>query len=214
MAVKNFHDYLVYSDGRVYSNKTNKFLKFDCYGSYAQVTLRIDEKPKRFKVHRLIAYLFCNPPVNYSELEVDHLDGNHFNNNAENLEWVTCTENNRRAREKGLNNVSLNNSVRWNCKEFRARTAKNISIGQLASGCFSGRRNPRYRFEIHGEDGKLYMMSELTSLTGKSSTWVYNHIVKFLNGEDVPEFTSCGIISIVDLKGKVNRLSKAERQVE
>ena len=214
MAVKNFHDYLIYSDGRIYSNKTKKFLKFDCYSSYAQVTLRIEGKPKRLKVHRLIAYLFCNPPTNYSELEVDHLDGNHFNNNAENLECVTCTENNRRAREKGFNNISLSNSVRWNCKEFRDKTAKNISAGQLASGCFSGIRNPRYRFEIHDENGKLYMMSELTALTGKSLTWVYNHIVKFLNGETVPEFTNCGIVSIVDLKGKVNRLSKATRQVE
>lgn len=158
MATKKFYDYLVYSDGRIYSNLTNKFLKPDCYRAYAQVTLRID--------------------------------GNHFNNNAENLEWVTCTENNRRAREKGLNNVSAGNYKRWNSEEFRNRVARNISAVQLA------------------------MMSELTALTGKSLSWVYNRIVKFLKGEDVPEFKSCGIISVVDLKGKVNRLSKAERQVE
>ena len=208
MSIKSFHDYLVYSEGRIYSNLTKKFLKFDCYGSYAKVTLRIEGKPKRFSVHRLIAYLFCNPPANYSELDVDHLDNNHFNNSAENLEWVTKKENNRRAREKGFNNVSLNNSIRWNDKEFRDKTAKNISGGQIASGCFSGRRNPRYRFEIHGENGRLYMMSELTELTGKSLTWIYNNIIKFLNGEDVIEFKNCGIISIVDLKSKVNRLSK------
>ena len=95
-------------------------------------------------------------------------------------------ENNRRAREKDL----------------------------IALGCFAGRKNPRYRFEIHGENGRMYMMSEFTALTGKSLTWVYNHIVKFLNDEDVTEFKRCGIISIVDLKGKVNRLSKADRQVE
>ena len=58
------------------------------------------------------------------------------------------------------------------------------------------------------------MISELPALTGKSLSWVYNHIVKFLSGENVPEFENCGIISIIDLKGKVNRLSKAERQVE
>lgn len=145
MSVKSFHDYLVYSNGTIYSNKTEKFLKLDCYGSYAKVTLWIEGQPKRFSA-----------------------------------------ENNRRAREKGLN----------------------------ASGCFAGRKNPRYRFEIHGENGRMYMMSELTALTGKSLTWVYNHIVKFLNCEDVAEFKRCGIISIVDLKGKVNRLSKADRQVE
>ena len=214
MAVKKFYDYLIYSDGRIYSNLTNKFLKPDCYSSYAQVTLRIEGKPKRFKVHRLVTYLFCNPPVNYLDLEVDHLDGNHFNNNAENLEWVTCTENNRRAREKGFNDISASNSNRWNNEEFRNNTAKNISAGQLASGCFSGKRNPRYRFEIHDMQSREYMISELPALTGKFLSWVYNHIVKFLSGENVPEFENCGIISIIDLKGKVNRLSKAERQVE
>lgn len=214
MPVKSFHDYLVYSDGTIYSNITDKFLKPDCYSSYAQVTLRIEGKPKRYKVHRLVAYLFCNPPDNYSELEVDHIDGNHFNNSAENLEWVTRKENNRRAREKGLNDISLSNSNRWNDEKFRNKTAKNISAGQIASGCFSGKKNPRYRFEIHGKDGKIYMMSELTTLTGKSLTWVYNNIIKFLNGENITEFKNCGIISITDLKGKVHRLSKAERQVE
>lgn len=200
MAVKNFHDYLVYSDGRIYSNLTKKFLKFDCYGSYAKVTLRIEGQAKRFSVHRLVAYLFCNPPDNYYELEVDHLDNNHFNNSAENLEWVTAKENNRRARENGVNNVSLNNAKRWKDDDFRKKTSKNISEGQMSSSCFSGKKNPRYRFEIHGEGGKIYMMSELTALTGKSLTWVYNHIVKFLNGLEIPEFRNCGIISIVDLK--------------
>lgn len=200
MAIKNFHDYLVYSDGRIYSNLTKKFLKFDCYGSYAKVTLRIEGQAKRFSVHRLIAYLFCNPPANYYELDVDHLDNNHFNNSAENLEWVTAKENNRRTRENGVNNVSLNNAKRWKDDDFRKKTSKNISEGQMSSGCFSGKKNPRYRFEIHVEGGKIYMMSKLTALTGKSLTWVYNHIVKFLNGLEVPEFRNCGIISIVDLK--------------
>ena len=58
------------------------------------------------------------------------------------------------------------------------------------------------------------MMSDLVNLTGKSLTWVYNHIRKFLNGENVSEFKNCGMVSIKDLKSKVNRLSKAEKQVE
>ena len=214
MICKNFYDYVVYDDGRIYSNKTNKFLKFDCYGEYAKVTLRIDKKPVRYSVHRLIAYLFCNPPENYQELDVDHLDNNHFNNAAYNLEYVTCTENNKRAREKGVNNISKNNSERWQDKDFRNKTAKNISKGQIKAGCFAGKNNPRYRFEILDAEGKEYMMSELAGLTGKSLTWVYNHIIKFLAGENIKEFENCGIVSIIDLKSKVNRLSKAEKQVE
>ena len=214
MVCKDFHGYTVYDDGRIFSNKTGKFLKFDCYSSYAKVTLSIDKKPVRYSVHRLIAYLFCNPPENYQELEVDHLDNNHFNNSAYNLEWVTCTENNRRARKKGINNISQSNSTRWEDENFRKNTAKNISKGQIKSGCFAGKNNPRYRFEIIDAEGKEYMMSDLVNLTGKSLTWVYNHIIKFLNGENVSEFKNCGMVSIKDLKSKVNRLSKAEKQVE
>ena len=162
MHCKDFHGYTVYEDGRIYSTKTDKFLKFDCYSDYAKVTLRIDKKPVRFSVHRLIAYLFCNPPPN-----------------------------------------------RWNDDEFRNKTAKNISAGQIASGCFSGKKNPRYRFEIRDVEGNEYMMTDLIKLTGKSLTWVYNHIIKFLNGEDVKEFAARGIVSVTDLKSKVNRLSKA-----
>ena len=214
MTSKNFYEYIVYDDGRIYSTKTKKFLKFDCYGSYAKVTLSINKKAVRYSVHRLIAYLFCNPPENYQELDVDHLDNKHFNNAAYNLEWVTCTENNKRAREKGVNDVSKNNSERWKNDNFRLKTSKNISKGQIKSGCFAGKNNPRYRFKIIDINGKEYMMSELVSLVGKSLTWVYNHVVKFLNGETVREFEECGIVSITDLKSKVNRLSKAEKQVE
>ena len=214
MVCKDFHGYTVYDDGRIFSNKTGKFLKFDCYSSYAKVTLSIDKKPVRYSVHRLIAYLFCNPPENYQEFEVDHLDNNHFNNSAYNLEWVTCTENNRRARKKGINNISQSNSTRWEDENFRKNTAKNISKGQIKSGCFAGKNNPRYRFEIIDAEDKEYMMSDLVNLTGKSLTWVYNHIRKFLNGENVSEFKNCGMVSIKDLKSKVNRLSKAEKQVE
>ena len=185
MACKEFYGYTVYDDGRIFSNKTGKFFKFDCYGSYSKVTLSIDKKPARYSVHRLIAYLFCNPP-----------------------------ENNRRTREKGINDISQSNSTRWKDENFRKNTAKNISKGQIKSGCFAGKNNPRYRFEIIDAEGKEYMMSDLVNLTGKSLTWVYNHIRKFLNGENVSEFKNCGMVSIKDLKSKVNRLSKAEKQVE
>ena len=59
-------------------------------------------KMKRCSVHRLVAMAFVD---GYEEgLHVDHLNGNTFDNRAENLEWVTQEENNRRAIELGLCN--------------------------------------------------------------------------------------------------------------
>lgn len=98
-----YHSYNVYEDGEVFSTITNKFLKpdFDKWG-YKQVTLRINKKPFRIKVHRLVCHLFNGMEL-LKENTVDHIDGNKLNNYYTNLECVSVKENNKRAREKGLN---------------------------------------------------------------------------------------------------------------
>ena len=45
-------------------------------------------------VHRLVASVFCPCPSLFHN-QVDHIDGNPFNNNAANLRWVTDSENKR-----------------------------------------------------------------------------------------------------------------------
>ena len=45
-------------------------------------------------VHRLVASVFCPCPSIFHN-QVDHIDGNPFNNNAANLRWVTDSENKR-----------------------------------------------------------------------------------------------------------------------
>lgn len=53
-----------------------------------------------FPVHRLVAMAFHGKAER--PLQVNHKDGNKFNNNASNLEWVTCGENIRHAFKVGL----------------------------------------------------------------------------------------------------------------
>lgn len=67
---------------------------------YYFVGLLKNGKRKYFAVHRLVAQAFVNNPNNYNQ--VDHLDGNKLNNNANNLAWVTPKENTNRAWQKGL----------------------------------------------------------------------------------------------------------------
>lgn len=45
-------------------------------------------------VHRLVASVFCPCPSLFHN-QVDHIDGNPFNNNMANLRWVTDSENKR-----------------------------------------------------------------------------------------------------------------------
>lgn len=58
-----------------------------------------------FPVHRLVAKAFCENPHNYKT--VDHINRIRSDNRAENLEWVTQSENNKRAYERGASRSRL-----------------------------------------------------------------------------------------------------------
>lgn len=58
---------------------------------YLKVKLNKNSKSKWFLVHRLVAQAFIPNPEN--KPQVNHKDGNKFNNCVENLEWNTNSEN-------------------------------------------------------------------------------------------------------------------------
>ena len=81
-----FDGYAVTNDGKVYSKKTNKFIK-PSIGSkgYFQVCLTVDGKKRTVKVHRIVAETFIPNPE--GKPQVNHIDGNKRNN---------CVENNKK----------------------------------------------------------------------------------------------------------------------
>lgn len=94
-------NYSVSNTGKVYSYITDKELSLSEQQGYLHVTLSINKKPKRFRVHRLVALMFIpnNDPL---KNVVNHKDGNRSNNNINNLEWVTQQENTIHAWQTGL----------------------------------------------------------------------------------------------------------------
>lgn len=67
---------------------------------YLQIGLYKNKKRKGFKIHRLVSEYFIENEEN--KPEVNHKDGNKQNNNANNLEWVTSSENSTHAYNIGL----------------------------------------------------------------------------------------------------------------
>ena len=101
--MKRFRDmgYIVYEDGRIWSELRSLFLKFSIKkNGYAQYILMDSGKRISMTGHRVVAETFLQNPNNYNQ--VNHIDGNKLNNNVSNLEWCTQTENTNHAYKTGL----------------------------------------------------------------------------------------------------------------
>lgn len=91
-------------DGRKYVHR-EKLLKpyiEETGNNYSRLVIGLNKKKKReeFKVHQLVARAFIPNPKNRKE--INHIDGNPFNNKVENLEWCTHGENMIHAIKTGL----------------------------------------------------------------------------------------------------------------
>jgi hypothetical protein len=124
--MKQFKDteYYVTEDGKVYSNKFNKWREmrpaFDKYG-YLHVSLSINKKRKNYFVHRLVGEVYLSNPNNLPIVE--HKDDIKTNNHVSNLMWSSHTNNTKHAYENGLikipkgeerpNSKVTNEQVKW-----------------------------------------------------------------------------------------------------
>jgi len=84
--IKDYDGYKITKDGRVWSNKSNKFLSTRICNGYEYVKIMKD-----LAIHRIMAQTFIPNPEN--KPNVNHIDNNRTNNKLENLEWVTQKEN-------------------------------------------------------------------------------------------------------------------------
>lgn len=99
--IKELSDYKGYSidtNGNIYNKKGRPLIPF-LNGCYFAIDLPIgNSKHKRCTIHRLVAITFI--PNIYNKPEVNHKDGDKFNNCASNLEWVTKSENQKHRFDK------------------------------------------------------------------------------------------------------------------
>ena len=89
--------YQVSSHGRIKSlnyNNTNEekiMIPTINKNGYYRITLSYKSSKKTFKVHRLVAHMFCSGY--FDGAEVDHINRNRIDNHIENLRWCTKKEN-------------------------------------------------------------------------------------------------------------------------
>ena len=87
--------YYVSNYGRIYSKATDSIVKQAIINSgYKRIQL-YDQNGHKIDllVHRMVAGIWVYNDDIVKKTEVNHIDGNTFNNNASNLEWVTSLYN-------------------------------------------------------------------------------------------------------------------------
>nr|DAM23830.1 MAG TPA: homing endonuclease [Caudoviricetes sp.] len=193
---KEYGNYLVYDDGRVYSKFRNRFLKTYDRNGYRIYYLKINNIQEYKLAHRLVAELFLPNPNNLPQ--VNHIDGNKANNHVSNLEWCTAYYNNKHARDNGLNNVSKSNSDRWKDEKFKETTSKNISKTRKQLGLAKGKNNPRFRYIIL-HNGIEISRDKLASICKRSMSNIDVKIKKCALGEYIEDFSKNNI-KIIDTK--------------
>ena len=88
--------YQVSNLGRVKNVKRNKVKVLDTNNAgYLRVQLCDNDRRKRYFIHRLVAHVFVSGY--FDGAQVNHIDMDRTNNCADNLEWVTPSENQKKA---------------------------------------------------------------------------------------------------------------------
>lgn len=188
--ITGFPNYQVSNKGEIVNTKTGKFLKPQISRGYLTIQFYVSKgKPKKFRIHRLVARAFIPNPLGL--LEVNHKDGNKTNNSVDNLEWVTAKENDQHA------------------KTYLNQTK--------SAGKYSGQQHSKAKkFEVKkgSEIYTLYGYSELERFFNLNRSYLFKYIKQGVTVKGFEIFEVERDISEIGnlTKHLVTRLSEIERE--
>jgi hypothetical protein len=124
-------NYIIYSDGRVFSNKSKKFLKPSISNGYLAVHLR----KKTHRVHRLVAISFVHNENPETQKTVDHIDQDKMNNDYTNLRWVDPKQNAENTKTLAFNTRKV---AQYTLDDVLVATYDSAAIGARETGSSMG----------------------------------------------------------------------------
>ena len=92
--IDGYPNYVIHSVGsilRIYKTKTKELKSSKMPNGYMRIGLTNNGKRKMFYIHRLLATAFIPNPEN--KTDVDHINGVRYDNQLDNLRWLTHKEN-------------------------------------------------------------------------------------------------------------------------
>lgn len=152
-----YNGYFISKCGKVYSTKSNKFLKPTLRtDGYLIIHLHLVRYARKLIfIHRLVAQTHLPNPHN--KPFINHIDGNKTNNSIENLEWCTSSENIKHAFAIGLRSVSAENARKTGLLAKTRRGANNTSSKKV----------------IDTSTGKVFdCITEAAEFSGISNSWL------------------------------------------
>lgn len=160
-------NYEISSLGNIRNKKTNRLLTINYErlkkdNKRARPGLSHNGKIKGYYLHRIVAEHFLDNPDNLPE--VNHIDGDYYNNKLSNLEWISKLDNMRHASKNKLmkrymRKVIIKNLETDETKIFNSVTEcaeyLNCSIGTVTLTCRNKRKDKIYDIEYLDKEERI-----------------------------------------------------------
>ena len=171
--IKYAPNYNISNYGNIKNTKTNKLITINYERlkktkSRARPGLSHNGKTKGYYLHRIIAEHFIDNPNKLPE--VNHIDGDYYNNNVYNLEWISKEDNMKHASNNRLINkykrkIIIKNKITGEITEFNklkdcAKFLK-YSNGTITNTCSGKRVDKKYEMKYEIETGKILENSSI-----------------------------------------------------